>query len=106
DEFRSLALALDGAIEAEHMDHPDFRVGGKIFATLGYPDAEHGMVNLTPETQRTLLRQMPAAFSPCSGKWGESGATHVRLAAVTPETVRGALEAAWQKVRTPPKRKR
>jgi len=49
NKFRSLALEISGALESSHMDHPDFRIGGKIFASLGYPDDEHGMVKLTPE---------------------------------------------------------
>jgi hypothetical protein len=105
-EFRRLALSFAGASEAAHMDHPDFRVRGKIFASLGYPDAEHGMVKLPRDTQRALVGESPAAFSPCNGKWGELGATQVRLAAVPRDTARTALEAAWRNVGKPAKPKR
>ena len=69
DKFRSLALEISGASESSHMSHPDFRVGGRIFATLGYPDDEHRMVKLTPEQQRTLQRKAPGVFEPCAGAW-------------------------------------
>jgi hypothetical protein len=105
-DFRRLALELAGAVEGEHMEHPDFRVGGKIFASLGYPNAEHGMVKLPREMQRELVRDLPGAFSPCNGKWGELGATQVRLDAVPRDVARAALEAASRNVGTPAKRKR
>ena len=84
------------------MGHPDFRVGGKIFATLGYPDSTTAMVNLTPEQQDSYMRAYPDAFRPCAGVWGCRGATHVALKAAKTATVREALEAAWRK--TAPKR--
>jgi hypothetical protein len=65
--FRRLALRLPGAVEREHMNHPDFRVGGKIFATLGYPRDEFGMVKLTPEEQQTFMLEEPEVFTPCNG---------------------------------------
>lgn len=94
EKFRSLALEIPGAVESSHMDHPDFRIGGKIFATLGYPDAGHGMVKLAPETQRTFIERAPEVFSPCAGAWGRGGATAVCLAAARVAIVREALEAA------------
>jgi len=81
DQFRKLALKVTGAVEASHMNHPNFRIDGKIFATLGYPDDEHAMVKLTPAQQKRFLREAPKMFKPCSGKWGERGATNVILRA-------------------------
>ena len=76
------------------MDHPDFRLGGKIFASLGYPDDEHGMVKLTPEQQRAFLKKAPKVFAPCAGMWGKRGATNVHLASARVELIRAALAAA------------
>ena len=98
DRFRSLALEIPGAIESTHMRHPDFRIGGRIFATLGYPDDDHGMVKLTPEQQRIFLRKAPNVFSPCAGAWGKQGSTSVYLAAAKVELLRTALEAASKNV--------
>src|SRR5437588_7420931 len=78
EEFRSLALSFPEAAEAAHMDHPDFRVRGKIFATLG-PDGLWGMVKLTPDQQATFLRTEPNVFQPAGGAWGRRGATIIRL---------------------------
>jgi len=100
DKFRSLALEISGAGESSHMSHPDFRVGGKIFATLGYPDDEHGMVKLTPEQQRIFLRKAPSVFEPCAGAWGKQGSTSVDLAAASVALVRAALDAASKNVST------
>jgi len=94
--FRRIALGLTGAIEGAHHGHPDFRVGGRIFATLGYPDTKWGMVNLTPDQQRLWVAEHPAAFAPVAGKWGEQGSTSVRLGAVDDETLGEALTLAWQ----------
>ncbi len=96
-DFRRLALELPGAVQSAHMNHPDFRVGGKIFASLGYPDADHGMVVLPPEEQKRLLKSYPKVFTPAKGAWGRQGSTSVRLAAVDGETLKGALEIAWRK---------
>lgn len=96
DRFRRIALGLDGATEQAHQGHPDFRVGGKIFATLGYPDRTWGMVSLTPDQQRTWTREHPDSFVPVNGKWGEQGATLVRLDAVDEEALGEALTLAWQ----------
>jgi hypothetical protein len=94
--FRRIALALQGAIERAHHGHPDFRVDGKIFATLGYPDGSCGMVVLTPEQQRACVRDHPEAFVPVKGKWGEAGSTTVRLADVDQDSLGEALTLAWQ----------
>jgi hypothetical protein len=95
-EFRRLALELPGAEEKAHMNHPDFRVGGKIFASLGYPDAEHGMVVLPPAEQKRLLKLHPKAFAPAKGAWGKQGSTSIRLEAIDAKTLKGALEIAWR----------
>jgi hypothetical protein len=94
--FRRIALGLSGAVESAHHDHPDFRVGGRIFATLGYPDRHWGALMLTPDQQRTRVREHPDAFVPAKGKWGEQGATTVRLDAIDEETLGEALTLAWQ----------
>jgi hypothetical protein len=93
-EFRSLALELPEAVESAHMGHPDFRVGGKIFATLGPGDA-WGMVKLTPEQQQTQVAAAPHAFEPCAGAWGRRGATKINLEAAVPTLVQQALLKAW-----------
>jgi hypothetical protein len=98
DEFRNEALQLPEAVEAEHMGHPDFRVGGKIFATLGAPDAEWGMVKLTPEQQEHWIDAEPDVFAAVKGGWGRRGATNVRLSAATAKKLRGALDDAWKNV--------
>jgi hypothetical protein len=101
DEFRSLALSLPEAVEAAHMNHPDFRVRGKIFATLG-PDSDRGMVKLTAEQQAVLVRAEPDVFEPVNGAWGRRGCTYVHLEASSVPSVRQALIAAWRN--TAPKR--
>lgn len=94
-DFRKIALGLPEAIESEHMAHPDFRVGGKIFASLGYPDSAHGMVVLPPEEQARLL-DSPKIFSPAKGAWGKQGSTIVELALVDKETLEPVLQLAWR----------
>ena len=94
--FRRIALGLKDAIEQAHHDHPDFRVGGRIFATLGYPDKGWGMVSLTREQQRDWVRAHPHAFAPVKGAWGEQGATNVRLGAVDEEALGEAMTLAWR----------
>jgi hypothetical protein len=91
-----MALSLPEATESAHMDHPDFRVGGRIFATLGYPRSGWGMVSLTPEQQELFVQAQPAAFAPVNGGWGRSGATNVRLRAAKKTAVREALAIAWR----------
>jgi hypothetical protein len=100
-EFRSLALSLPEAAEDSHMGHPDFRVRGKIFATLG-PDEDWGMVKLTADQQGSFVRIEPEVFQPFKGEWGRRGCTKICLAAAQELTVRQALIAAWRN--TAPKR--
>ena len=76
------------------MDHPDFRVEGKIFASLGYPNEDSAMVKLTPEQQAAFLKKSPKVFNPCNGVWGQRGATNVHLPLAKPAVVRSALKAA------------
>ncbi len=110
-EFRTIALSLPEAVEGAHMGHPDFRAGGRIFATLSYPRGGFGMVKLTPEQQELFVSTRPKAFTPVPGKWGERGATHVRLRAATKgdvreALVREALTLAWQNHAPVPKARR
>ncbi|MFZ1699230.1 MAG: MmcQ/YjbR family DNA-binding protein [Pyrinomonadaceae bacterium] len=95
DEFRTIALSFQGAEEGSHMQHPDFRLGGKIFATLG-PGETWGMVKMTPGMQQEYMRIAPSAFKPAAGKWGDGGATIVTLADADEGDVRDALESAWR----------
>jgi hypothetical protein len=95
-DFRQLALGFPEALESAHMSHPDFRVGGKIFATLGYPDEEHGMVVLPAEEQKQLIKLHPKIFAAAKGAWGKHGSTTVRLAGVDKATLRSVLEIAWR----------
>ncbi|HEV3279361.1 MAG TPA: MmcQ/YjbR family DNA-binding protein [Terriglobia bacterium] len=95
DQFRRLALSFPEAAESAHMGHPDFRVGGKIFATLGHPDESWAMVKLTPEQQEELVRTQPAIFAPVKGGWGRQGATNVHLKPAKKGIVQQALAAAW-----------
>ena len=101
-EFRELALSFSEAIESAHMRHPDFRVGGKIFATLGYPDEHWAMVKLSPDDQKEFVRTSPGVFTPVKGAWGRQGATNINLPTATIDIVREALTAAWRN--TAPKR--
>lgn len=96
EEFRRLALSLPEAAEQSHMGHPDFRVRGKIFATLGHPDGAHAMVKLLPEQQEVLVRARPEVFAPMPGGWGARGATHVTLHAAEEAAVYDALAMAWR----------
>jgi hypothetical protein len=100
-DFRRIALSLEGATASAHMGHPDFRVGGKVFATLGYPARGWGMVKLTPEQQELFVQSQSAAFVPVKGAWGRAGCTNVRLAAAKRGAVREALALAWEARRTP-----
>ncbi len=106
DEFRKMALKIPGAVELSHMNHPDFRVGGKIFASLGVPDKNWGMVKLTPEQQRTFIEKAPQIFKPSSGSWGRQGYTNVYLASAKASTLRVALVAAAKNVANRKKKKR
>ena len=96
--FRRTALSLPDAVEGSHQGHTDFRVGKRIFATLGYPDAAWGMVKLTPEQQSMVVEAEPEIFRPVPGGWGKGGATNVRLAKADAATLRSALTMAWQNI--------
>jgi hypothetical protein len=96
EDFRRIALSFPEVEERSHMNHPDFRVGGKIFATLGSPDALHGMVALLPEQQEDFM-SLSDAFQPASGAWGRGGSTLVRLESVPEDLLESALAAAWRK---------
>ena len=98
DHFRRIALAMTEASEGAHMGHPDFRVAGRIFATL-HPDLKAGMVKLTPEQQREFVKSYPDVFEPEKGAWGLQGCTAVRLSAADEETVGEALTLAWRNCR-------
>lgn len=108
DEFRSIALSQTGAVEQSHTGHPDFRAGGKIFATLGYPDDSRAMVKLDPEEQRVFVHRAPEVFRPVPGTWGLRGATHVILAHAEADLVAEAVRSAFKTVtaRIPSKRSR
>lgn len=95
EQFRKMALSFPQTEEREHMDHPDFRIAGKIFATLSYPDEKWGMVKLTPEQQEEFVRAEPNVFLPVKGGWGRRGATSVRLKMAKRTSLRRALAAAW-----------
>ena len=95
EEFRQLALSLPEATEQSHMRHPDFRVHGKIFATLGYPDDARAMVKLLHEQQAALTRARPDVFSAVPGSWGRRGATYVALDAADKAVAFDALLMAW-----------
>ena len=94
-DFRRIALGMKDAVESAHMGHPDFRIGGKIFATL-HADRKSGMVKLTPEQQETFVRDHPAAFAPENGAWGRQGCTAVRLDVADDDTVGEAMTLAWR----------
>jgi hypothetical protein len=99
--FRKLALSLEGASESGHGGHPDFRAGGKVFASMGYPDASSAVVKLTPEQQEMLVAAEAAIFSPVKGAWGLRGYTRVHLPAADMKTMKSALAMAWQNVLSP-----
>ena len=93
-EFRRLALSFPETQERSHMNHPDFRAAGKIFATLSYPDESRGMVRLTPVEQELFIKAEPEVFSPCAGAWGRGGSTNVNLKLAKKTTVHQALEGS------------
>jgi hypothetical protein len=97
EDFRRIALSFPGTEERAHMAHPDFRVGGKIFATLGSPNTDWGMAGLMPEQQEDFIQLAPEAFKPAAGAWGRGGSTLVKLAVVSDELLEAALAAAWRK---------
>ncbi|HEX7862936.1 MAG TPA: MmcQ/YjbR family DNA-binding protein [Verrucomicrobiae bacterium] len=111
NEFRKIALSLPGVVESAHMEHPDFRVGGRIFASLGYPDADWGMVTLAVEEQGRLVGTAPEVFVAAKGSWGRAGSTQVKLKLARREVLGAALKAAYDErvrknARTGPKVKR
>jgi hypothetical protein len=95
NDFRRLALAMQDAVEGQHMAHPDFRAAGRIFATL-HPDGKQGMVKLSPEQQQLFMRDHPTMFTPASGAWGRQGCTMVKLSVADEETIGEAMTLAWQ----------
>ena len=95
DDYRRLALALPEAVESAHMGHPDFRVNGKIFATL-WPAKRYGVAMLTPEQQELLMDVGPDAFAPAAGAWGRRGSTVIALDSVEGDDLRTALRMAWR----------
>jgi hypothetical protein len=97
-EFRRIALSFPEAAESARMDHSDFRVGGKVFATLGYPEKGWGMVKLPPKEQVFFIEAEPDVFAPAKGARGLRGATTVRLRAANKASLRRALAAAWRNI--------
>jgi hypothetical protein len=95
-DFRRIALSLPETAQRKHMNHPDFRVAGKIFATLAYPNKQFAMVKLTPLQQEDFVQSHPAAFKPVSGAWGRKGCTSVLLARADKRTLKEAILAAWR----------
>ena len=95
-DFRRIALSLEGAEEGSHMGSADFRVGGRIFATLAAEKQGYGNLMLTPEQQAAFVAELPGVFVPIAGGWGRNGATHVRLSTANEDLLTGALRAAWQ----------
>ncbi len=98
EDFRRIALSMPEAVEGSHQAHPDFRVRGKIFATLGYPDKRWGMVKLTASQQREFVLAEQQAFVPVKGAWGVRGATNVRLDVTDEQMLRPAMLAACRNV--------
>lgn len=105
-QFRKVALSLPDVVEGEHQGHPDFRAGGRVFATL-HPDGEWGMVKLPLDEQARLCAARPDVIVPANGAWGRAGCTNVLLAKVTTAVVRDALTQAWQAATAgkPPRRR-
>jgi YjbR len=95
-DFRRLALLLEGVEESSHMGAPDFRVGGRIFATLASQDQGYGNLMLSLDQQAAFLEERPDLFLPIAGGWGRMGATHIRLALATEDVLTGALHTAWK----------
>ena len=95
-DFRRIALSFEGAEEGCHMGSADFRVGGKIFATLASQYQGYGNLKLTPEQQADFVRELPEVFLPIPGGWGRMGMTHIRLAKASEDVLTGALRTAWK----------
>jgi hypothetical protein len=96
DDFRRIALSLEGAEEASHMGVADFRVGGHIFATLASQAQGYGNLKLTPKEQTAFVEELPEVFVPIAGGWGRMGMTHIVLAKASEDLLRGALQTAWR----------
>jgi YjbR len=96
NDFRRIALSLEGAEEGSHMGQADFRVGGRIFATLAAQHLGYGNLMLTPELQADFVGELPEVFLPIAGGWGRNGATHVRLEEANEDLLAGALRTAWK----------
>lgn len=96
NDFRRIALSMEGAEESSHMGAPDFRVGGRIFATLASEKQGYGNLMLTVEQQAAFVEELPDVFLPVAGGWGRMGATHIRLATATEDVLEGALRTAWK----------
>ncbi|HWY70593.1 MAG TPA: MmcQ/YjbR family DNA-binding protein [Terriglobales bacterium] len=94
-DFRRIALSLEGAEEGSHMGAADFRVGGRIFATLASQKQGYGNLMLTPEQQAAFVQELPEMFVPIAGGWGRMGMTHIRLSVANEDVLRGALHTAW-----------
>ncbi len=103
--FRVIVLSLEGAIEGAHMGHPDFRVNGRIFASL-HPGETKAMVKLALDEQDAFVRAKPDVFAPSSGAWGRQGCTDVLLAKVDRTTMRSAAILAWEAAMQKPPAKR
>lgn len=95
-DFRRIALSFEDAEESSHMGNPDFRVGGRIFATLAAAKKGYGNLLLTPEVQQLFVADLPEVFVPIGGGWGRNGATHVVLANVSEDVLEGALRTAYK----------
>ena len=95
EDFREMALSFDGAEEGSHLGAPDFRVGGRIFATLAMQQLGFGNLMLSPALQQSLINEAPDVFLPIPGGWGRMGSTHIRLAAASPQQMLKGLELAW-----------
>jgi hypothetical protein len=95
-DFRRIALSFEGAEEGSHMGTADFRVGGRIFATLASERQGYGNLMLTPDHQAAFIAEQPELFLPVAGGWGRNGATHIRLAEANEDVLRGALHTAWK----------
>jgi hypothetical protein len=96
DDFKRIALSMDGAEEGSHMGTVDFRVGGHIFATLAHGKKGYGNIFLTPEMQASFVGEAPEVFLPVAGGWGRMGATHVVLAKTNADVLTGAIRTSWQ----------
>lgn len=95
-DFKRIALSLEGAEEGSHMGAVDFRVGGRIFATLASVKEGYGNLMITPAMQTAFVEEAPDVFLPIKGGWGRMGATHIVLAKSSRDVLEGALRAAWK----------